>query len=47
MKFLIVKPSPLPILIPLGPKNLPQDPVYRLKNKYCLKMAYLEILVRS
>ena len=27
MKFLIVEPSTLPILIPLGPKYLPQDPV--------------------
>ena len=26
MKFLIVEPSPLPILIPLGPKYSPQDP---------------------
>ena len=25
MKFLIVEPSPLPILIPLGPKYSPQD----------------------
>ena len=25
MKFLIVKPSTLPICIPLGPKYLPQD----------------------
>ena len=28
MKFLIVEPSPLPILIPLGPKYSPQDPVF-------------------
>ena len=27
MKFLIVEPSPLPILIPLGPKYSNQDPV--------------------
>jgi len=27
MKFLIVEPSPLPILIPLGPKYSPHDPV--------------------
>ena len=26
MKFLIVEPSPLPILISLGPKYSPQDP---------------------
>ena len=26
MNFLIVEPSPLPILIPLGPKYSPQDP---------------------
>ena len=32
MKFLIVEPSPLPILIPLGPKYSPQDPVF--KNNY-------------
>ena len=25
MKFLIVEPSPLPIVIPLGPKYSPQD----------------------
>jgi len=25
MKFLIVEPSPLPILIPLGPKYSPQN----------------------
>ena len=25
MKFLIVEPSPLPILIPLGPKYSPQE----------------------
>ena len=29
MKFLIVKPSTLPILIPLGPKHSPQDPVFK------------------
>ena len=29
MKFLIVEPSPLPILIPLGPKYSPQDPVFK------------------
>ena len=29
MKFLIVEPSPLPIWIPLGPKYLPQDPVFK------------------
>ena len=27
MKFLIVEPSPLPILIPLGPKYSPKDPI--------------------
>ena len=27
MKFLIVEPFPLPILIPLGPKYSPQDSV--------------------
>ena len=27
MKFLIVKPSPLRALIPLGPKYSPQDPL--------------------
>ena len=26
MKFLIVEPSPLPILVPLGSKYSPQDP---------------------
>ena len=29
MKFLIVKPSPLPISIPLRPKISPQDPVFK------------------
>ena len=29
MKFLIVEPSPLPILIPLWPKYTPQDPVFK------------------
>ena len=29
MKFLIVKSSPLPIPIPLGPKYSPQDPVFK------------------
>ena len=29
MKFLIVEPYPLPILIPLGPKYSPQDPVFK------------------
>ena len=27
MKFLIVEPSPLPILIPFGPKYSPHDPI--------------------
>ena len=29
MKFLNVEPSPFPILIPLEPKHLPQDPVFK------------------
>ena len=29
MKFLIVEPSPLPILIPLVLKYLSQDPVFK------------------
>ena len=29
MEFLIVEPSPLLILIPLGPKYSPQDPVFK------------------
>ena len=29
MKFLIVEPTSLPILIPLGPKYSPQDPVFK------------------
>ena len=28
-KFLFDKPSPLAILIPLGPKYSPQDPVFK------------------
>ena len=30
MKFLVVEPFPLPILIPLGPKYSPEDPVFKL-----------------
>ena len=30
MKVLIVESSPLPILIPLGPKYSPQDPVFKI-----------------
>ena len=33
MKFLIVEPSPLPILIPLGPKYSPQDDERPTGNK--------------
>ena len=29
MKFLVVEPSELPILIPVGPKYSPQDPVFK------------------
>ena len=29
MKFLIVEPSPLPILIPIGNKYSPQDSVFK------------------
>ena len=32
MKFLVVKPSPLPIRIPLGLKYSPQDPVFKYPN---------------
>ena len=32
MKFLIVEPSPLPILIPLGSNYSPQDPVVTNNN---------------
>ena len=32
MNFLVVEPSPLPILIPLGPKCSPQDPVSNTFN---------------
>ena len=47
MKFLIVEPSPLPILITLGPKYSPQDPVfkqdsklYEENNKECIYMIH-------
>ena len=30
MKYLIVKPSPLPVIIPAVPIYSPQDPVFRL-----------------
>ena len=43
MKFLIVEPSPLPILIPLGPKYSPQDPVFKYDN---WKQAYYLCLVK-
>ena len=29
IKFLTVEPSPFPILIPLGPKYAPQDPIFK------------------
>ena len=29
MKIPVVKSSPLPVLIPLGPKYSPQDPVFK------------------
>ena len=29
MKFLTMEASPLPILIPLGPKYSPRDPVFK------------------
>ena len=29
MNFLIVEPSPLPVLYALGPKYSPQDPVFK------------------
>ena len=32
MKFLIVKSSPLPIRISLGPKYSSQDPVFKYPN---------------
>ena len=32
MNFLIVEPSPLPILNSLGPKYSPQDPVLKYKD---------------
>ena len=32
MKFLIVEPFLLPILIPIGPKYSPQDPVFKAYN---------------
>ena len=40
IKFLIIGPSPLPILIPLGSKYSPQDPVFKYPYpaficKYC------------
>ena len=36
MKFLIVEPSPLPILIPLGPKYSPHDPVFKYPIKFAI-----------
>ena len=51
MKFLIVEPSPLPILIPLVPKYSPQDPVFKYFStlviyKLCFKFfPILTILI--
>ena len=39
MKFLIVEPFPLPILIPLGPKYSPQDPVFKYPKKLYASVA--------
>ena len=43
MKFLIVELSPLPILIPLGSKYPPQDPVF----KYSHRIRFVNSTVRS
>jgi hypothetical protein len=37
MEFLIVMPSPLPILIPLGPGYSPLDPVVEDYGYYLIK----------
>ena len=39
MKFLIVEPSALPILIPLGPKYSPQDPVFTFSLRSSLNVG--------
>ena len=44
MKFLIVELSPLPILIPLGPKYSPQNPVLKI---YLLLLEKLIINVKT
>ena len=46
MKFLIVEPSPLPILIPLGPKYSPQDPAFLL-DKHIAQLAILLFYIFS
>ena len=43
MKFLVVEPSPLPILISLGPKYSPQE-VTQTKNVICEKMLIMRQL---
>jgi hypothetical protein len=42
MKFLIAEPYPLPILILLGPKYSPRDPVFRYLYTYILIVKFLE-----
>ena len=43
MKFLIVKPSPLPILISLGPKYSPQDPVFKYPSIINIKGKHVKV----
>ena len=45
--FLIVKPSPLPIHIPLGPKYSPQDPVFKYPTLYILKKIKIKFVAYS
>ena len=45
MKFLIVEPSPLPILIPHGPKYSPQDPVFKYPYSTTGNIIVLYILI--
>ena len=49
MKFLIVEPSPLSILIPLGPKYSPQDPVlkYEFNHNTTNKFKFKELSIKN
>ena len=47
MKFLIVVSSPLPILIPLGPKYSPQDAVFKYPLSRYLMMKSVAVRLQA